>query len=247
MMNKILLIAASLNIIIAQNYNELFQIANNHYNADDFTQAISSYEEILARVEHEDVYYNLGNAYYRNGDIGNSIWAFEKAKILDPRDLDIDFNLHYLKTLVRDRIIPPDDLYILSLYNAMIEKFTLFDLLGMVGIFFLLFGMKYIMNYFSIITNRVNSVSGYMLFAFIFIFSWMGFDKYWSISDRSYAVILPTAIDVRSAPIMRGENVVFRIHEGTKVEIQDSQIGWSEIILLDGKKGWIPANKLREI
>ena len=247
MMNKILFILTSLNIIMAQDYNELFQVANNHYIDDDFTQAISLYEEILSSAEHEDVYYNLGNAYYRHGAIGNSIWAFEKAKILDPRDLDIDFNLRYLKTLVRDRIIPPDDLYILSLYNAMIEKFTLFDLLGMVGIFFLLFGIRYVMNYFSIITNRVNSALGYVLFVFIFIFSWMAFDKYWSISDRSYAVVLPTAIDVRSAPIMRGENVVFRIHEGTKVEIQDSQIGWSEIILLDGKKGWIPANKLREI
>ena len=247
MMNKIVFIAASLNTIFAQGYNELFQVGNNHYIADDFIQAISTYEEVLASVEHEDIYYNLGNAYYRNGDIGNSIWAFEKAHILAPRDSDIDFNLHYLKTLVRDRIIPPDDLYILSLYNSMIEKFTLYDLLGMVGIFFLLFGIKYVMNYFSIITNRINSALGYVLFILIFISSWMTFDKYWSISDRSYAIVLTTAVDVRSAPIMRGENVVFRIHEGTKVEIQNSQIGWTEIILLDGKKGWIPANKLREI
>ena len=81
----------------------------------------------------------------------------------------------------------------------------------------------------------------------IFIFSWMSFDKYWSISDNSYAIVLSTAINVRSAPIMRGENDVFRIHEGTKVEILDTQIGWSEIILLDGKKGWIPTKELREI
>ena len=68
-----------------------------------------------------------------------------------------------------------------------------------------------------------------------------------SIPLAIYAIVLSTAINVRSAPIMRGENVVFRIHEGTKVEILDTQIGWSEIILLDGKKGWIPSKELREI
>ena len=64
----------------------------------------------------------------------------------------------------------------------------------------------------------------------------MVLDKYWSVSDRSYGIVLAPAVDVRSAPVMRGQNVVFRIHEGTKVEIQNSELGWNEIILLDGKK-----------
>ena len=75
----------------------------------------------------------------------------------------------------------------------------------------------------------------------------MALDKYWDVSDKNHGIIIASAVDVRSSPLDRGENVVFRIHEGTKVEILDTQIGWSEIILLDGKKGWIPSKELREI
>ena len=75
----------------------------------------------------------------------------------------------------------------------------------------------------------------------------MVLDKYWSVSDKSYGIVLVPAVDVRSAPVMRGQNVVFRIHEGTKVEIQNSELGWNEIILLDGKKGWILSEDIKEL
>ena len=246
-MKKILKFSILFNLVFSQNYNSLFKEGNSNYKSENFAQAIINYEEILQHAEHENIYYNLGNAYYRNGDIGNSIWALEKAYILDPRDSDINFNLKYLRSMVRDRIIPPDDLYILSFYRKIIEKFTLIDLLAIVGFFLFLFSIRFVMHSFSYISKRINSFLTYLLMVIIFMFSWMSFDKYWSISDNSYAVVISTAINVRSAPIMRGENVVFRIHEGTKVEILDTQIGWSEIILLDGKKGWIPSNELREI
>ncbi|MBD01517.1 MAG: hypothetical protein CMG45_00470 [Candidatus Marinimicrobia bacterium] len=246
-MKKLLIFSVLLNLVFSQGYDSLFKEGNSNYKSENFVQAIFNYEKILEHVEHENIYYNLGNAYYRNGDIGNSIWALEKAYILDPRDSDINFNLKYLRSMVMDRIIPPDDLYILSLYKKTIEKLRLIDLLGIVGFFLLLFSIRFAMHYFSYISKRINSILSYLLMVTIFTSSWMAFDKYWSISDNSYAIVLSTAIDVRSAPIMRGENVVFRIHEGTKVEIQDTQIGWSEIILLDGKKGWIPSKQLREI
>ena len=72
-------------------------------------------------------------------------------------------------------------------------------------------------------------------------------DKYWDVSDQHEGIIIASAIDVRSSPIARGENVVFRIHEGTKVEITTSQPGWFEIILLDGKKGWVSAEEVRTL
>ena len=134
-MKKILKFSILFNLVFSQNYNSLFKEGNSNYKSENFSQAIINYEEILQHVEHENIYYNLGNAYYRNGDIGNSIWALEKAYILDPRDSDINFNLKYLRSMVRDRIIPPDDLYILSFYRKIIEKFTLIDLLAIVGFF----------------------------------------------------------------------------------------------------------------
>ena len=72
-------------------------------------------------------------------------------------------------------------------------------------------------------------------------------DKYWKLSSQSQAIVIAPKVDVRSAPIERGENVVFRIHEGTKLDIKNTQAGWYEIILLDGKKGWLVSDKVRKL
>ena len=69
-------------------------------------------------------------------------------------------------------------------------------------------------------------------------------DKFWEISDKSEGVIILPIVNVRSAPIDRDEKIIFRIHEGLKVDIVQSQPGWFEIILLDGKKGWISHKSL---
>ena len=72
-------------------------------------------------------------------------------------------------------------------------------------------------------------------------------DKYWELSDREEGVVVSPVVNVRSAPVDRDEKVIFRIHEGLKVDIAQSQPGWYEIILLDGKKGWIPYNSLLKL
>ena len=189
----------------------------------------------------------MGNAYFRNGDIGKSVWAFEKAFILDPRDPDIKFNLDYLRSLVRDRIIAPKDLFLLSMYKKTIEKFTLSDLLFISGALLLLLSIIYFLVEFSYLSKKISKYLKYFSTAALIFFAWMVLDKYWSVSDRSYGIVLAPAVDVRSAPVMRGQNVVFRIHEGTKVEIQNSELGWNEIILLDGKKGWILSEDIKEL
>ena len=72
-------------------------------------------------------------------------------------------------------------------------------------------------------------------------------DKYWIVSDKKSGVVISIESNIRSSPINRGENIVFLIHEGTKIEIITEESGWYEIVLLDGKKGWIPMNEVRTI
>ena len=233
--------------VICQEYRSKFIDANEHFSAQEYLLAIEIYEEILINAEHQDVYYNLGNAYYRVGDIGNSIWAYEKALKLSPRDSDINFNINYLRTMVRDKIIPPTDMYLISLYKSLVLKFTINDLILFIGLLFLFLSVKYILNFYTNAINPFNVIINYTTIAFIVTLSLMTLDKYWHASDKYLGVIVVSAVDVRSSPLNRGENVIFRIHEGTKVEIQNFQSGWSEIILLDGKKGWVPSKDIREI
>jgi len=76
---------------------------------------------------------------------------------------------------------------------------------------------------------------------------WVSVDKYWKFTDINEAIVISTSVDVRSAPIQRGENVVFRVHEGTKAQITAVESGWYEIILLDGKKGWLSTQDMRKL
>ena len=100
---------------------------------------------------------------------------------------------------------------------------------------------------FTSILKPINHFINYIALLLIIFYFWMALDKYWDVSDKNHGIIITSAVDVRSSPLDRGENVVFRIHEGTKVEIHNLQAGWSEIMLLDGKKGWIFSKDIRNI
>jgi len=221
--------------------------ANEHYSMEEYSAAIEIYEDIIKSIQHENIYYNLGNSYFRIGDIGNSIWAYEKALELSPRDSDVNFNIKYLRSIVRDKILPPDDMYLISFYKSILLKFSLHDILLIIGFIFLFLSLKYVLNKFSGIMKPVNNLINYLALLVIILFCWMALDKYWDASDKYHGIITASAINVRSSPLDRAENVVFRIHEGTKVEIHNIQSGWSEIMLLDGKKGWVFSKDIRKI
>tara|TARA_B110000914_G_C15052444_1_gene260291 strand:- start:182 stop:493 length:312 start_codon:yes stop_codon:yes gene_type:complete len=103
------------------------------------------------------------------------------------------------------------------------------------------------MKSYFLISEKINSIFNTFLIGCLMLLAWMSLDKYWSFSDTNEAIVISTSVDVRSAPIERGENVVFRIHEGTKVQITTIESSWYEIILLDGKKGWVSTQNMRKL
>ena len=214
---------------------------------EQYHQAANYYENLSEKVEHENLYLNLGNAYFRMGEVGHAVWAYEKGHALSPRDGDINYNLSYVRSQVRDRIQAPDDLFFLAFYRSILEKLTILDLIKLGGLLFIGLGGLYVLRLNGTISEKLGGILNSILLVSVVIAGWIMLDKYWDVSDEQEGIIIASAIDVRSSPIARGENVVFRIHEGTKVEITTSQPGWFEIILLDGKKGWVPAEEVRTL
>ena len=214
---------------------------------EQYHQAANYYENLSEKVEHENLYLNLGNAYFRMGEVGHAVWAYEKGHALSPRDGDINYNLSYVRSQVRDRIQAPDDLFFLAFYRSILEKLTILDLIKLGGLLFIGLGGIYVLRLNGTISEKLGGILNSILLVSIVTAGWIMLDKYWDVSDEQEGIIIASAIDVRSSPIARGENVVFRIHEGTKVEITTSQPGWFEIILLDGKKGWVPAEEVRTL
>lgn len=236
-----------LSLSLSQNADSLFQLGNYYYENEQYENAVKNFEQLEKDFNHEYLYLNLGNSYYRMGEIGNAVWAYEKAHTISPRDQDIIYNLNFVRSQVKDRIVPPDSFFLFSVYKAALDKTTILDIIIIGGFLLITISLIYLIKSYLFINEKIKIFFNYALTLCLSILIWMSFDKYWRISDINEAIVISTSIDVRSAPIARGENVLFIIHEGTKAQITASETGWYEILLLDGKKGWVNNQYMRKI
>ena len=103
-----LILMLSTGIVYSQDNNtQLWEKANAFYTTGDYQQAISNYEQILRTgQESAKLYFNLGNAYYKAGNMNHAILNFERAKVLEPNDENIDFNIKMANQFVVTSIEP---------------------------------------------------------------------------------------------------------------------------------------------
>ncbi|NOZ75524.1 MAG: tetratricopeptide repeat protein, partial [FCB group bacterium] len=115
--NKLLLIAGISGILLGTTAKpeSQFAMANRAMQEERYAEAAQGYEALLSQgLEHPDLYYNLGNAYYRLGFVGKAVWAYEKGRQFAPRDPDINYNLELVNARVPDRIELPDTIFIVQ-------------------------------------------------------------------------------------------------------------------------------------
>ena len=224
--------------------DSLFSIGNRYFSIEKYDYALDAYLAILEKVENPDLYFNIGNTYYRQGNLGQAIWAYEKGIQLSPLHKDLKYNLDFVNARVKDRIEVPKGILFIEMYRTIKRNVNLNDLLLWGGIMMLLASFATFFKVFNILDNIFAYRMTVILFIFSLLLHMIALDKYWEISDKNEGIIISSIVNVRSAPIDRDEKIIFRIHEGLKVDIVQSQPGWFEIILLDGKKGWIEHQSL---
>jgi len=94
-------------VVHASGEKTLLEEANRHYVAQEYREAAEKYEQILASgKESAEVYFNLGNACFKNGEHVKAILNYERAKLLAPQNEDIDFNLRIANQFVVDNLEP---------------------------------------------------------------------------------------------------------------------------------------------
>ncbi len=226
--------------------DSLYKIGNQAMLQENFETAIENYIQILNQGNnHPDLYYNIGNAYYRLNQIGNAVWAYEKGLQVAPRDKDLQFNLSLANARVRDRIAIPETMLLLEQYRALKKSTTLVDIVLIAAAILMLGAFVYFLKKYY----RWQSIWISRLIITLFITSLfvhlVALDKYYEISDTKEVIIVQSKVEIYSAPFDRREMVLFRLHEGVKAEITQEQQDWIEIILIDGKKGWIQLEKVR--
>ena len=232
--------------VFSKDFDENFYKANNYYNNSKYLESINVYESILAGGwESSNLYYNLGNSYFRQNQIGQSIWAYNKALKMDPRNEDLIKNLSIAEAKIKDRIILPDEFYFVKVYGNFKSRYTLKEWLLAGGIIVLFTVVSFLISEFQILNNwKIVRVVKILMLLTVMIHL-VTLDKFFDDNDDKLGIIIDNQVKAYSGPFYGDNSVLFNINEGTEVMIKQNQKNWTEIILLDGKRGWITSNKIR--
>tara|TARA_B110000263_G_C15309910_1_gene512472 strand:+ start:2052 stop:2795 length:744 start_codon:yes stop_codon:yes gene_type:complete len=232
--------------IFSQGLDENFYSGNQLYNNSRYLDAIEIYEQILSGGwESSNLYYNLGNSYFRQNKIGQSIWAYHKAIKLNPRDLGISHNLEIANARIKDRIILPDEFYLLDLYMWIKSRYTLSEWMMIGSITLLLAVFLFVISQVYLFNNYVLEKIILLLIVFVLIEHGIILDRFFDENDNKLGIIIDNEVNAYSGPFYGDNSILFKINEGTKVQIGKNQKSWLEIILLDGNRGWIRLEKIR--
>ena len=228
--------------------HKLFNEANDLFISKKYKKSIELYEKIIdSGQENSTVFYNLGNAYYRSGFIGHAIWAYKHANKFSPRDKDIIHNLKIAEAKKIDRINSPPLFILHDFYRKIKSSMTMFELILVGGILFFIFSLLWIMQIFSGKKNVLSKGIFQILLTFIVIVHTVILDMAFERKRISNEAIIVEKSDAQSGPFLGDNKVLFQINEGSVVEVLEEKNNRSEIILIDGKKGWILSNALRKM
>ena len=222
---------------------EIFQQGNRLYQEEDFPGAIEAYEAVRsAGYEGAALHYNLGNAHFKAGDLGRAILEWERALVLAPGDEDALANLELARSITADAIEPLPTFWLLSAVSWWVHWLPRGVLILFVGGAWLAAGAGVIARVWSKRPD-VRWAASWVAVTAAAIFVLFGanlFVRELGVGRAERAVILVDAVQVRSAPAEDDDLTVFEIHEGTRVRIEQRTGEWTEVVLDDGKVGWVP-------
>lgn len=233
----------------AQSANELFKKGNKLYTEQDYDAAIEAYEAVVeSGMESSDLYFNLGNCYYKLNKIAPSIYNYEKALKIDPNNEDAQNNLSYAKRMSIDVIEELPKTFLQRFSENVIMKLT-YDQWAVIGVVAASLVALFFLLYFFSTTTRKKFVffNLSLLMALVLIVTTIfAFSNFDTVKKNRQAIIFAAKSEVKNAPMVSSE-LVFELHEGTKVVILDNLDNWVKIKLADGKIGWISQTDLKEI
>ena len=245
-MRKIFLILISFYFAsISLASNTLFKQANDLYLQEKYENAILLYDSIQkSGFESADLYYNMGNTYYKLQDWPQSILYFERALKLNRNHEDARFNLDLAQLKIVDKIEAIPSLFIEKWYNSFIYIFIIdtWAILCIVLLWlsFLVFTIKKLLFY-KFPKNLFTILFVLTILSFVFANS-----NFKQIIQQKNAIIFSSSVVVKSAPSYNS-NDLFSLHAGSKIHILDQIGDWIHISVVNGNKGWMLKENCIEI
>lgn len=228
---------------------EAIKEAESAYTKEDYKKAIKLYEGLLETYgESADIYYNLGNAYYKSNQVAPAILNYERALLLDPGDGDIRFNLQMARQKAIDKIEPVGEFFLYRWFDQLQNRGAA-DSWAKAGIVcFLLFIGCLAMFFFSkwMRLKKVSFYAGLCCLVLVILFNLFAHNQKKELVNRQDAIVFAPTVTVKSSPDASGTDL-FILHEGTKVSVKSKLGEWSEIEMEDGNVGWMPSKDIEVI
>jgi tetratricopeptide (TPR) repeat protein len=227
----------------------LFEEGNTLYNQGKYAEAVEKYEVLLdSDVYSAELYFNLGNAHYKLNNIAPSIYYFEKALQIQPNDKEVLTNLGFARNMTIDAITKVPEVGFARIFNNIINATTsdVWSKIAVAGV--LLFVFLFLFYHFAQATLQkrlafVVSLLCLMTAGFSLI---MAFQKENLENKNNPAIVFAQESAVKVDPNGASEEL-FRLHEGTKVQILETYNAWSKIEIADKTTGWIPSEDIKAL
>lgn len=245
----ILLFAIGLGSLYA-NPEKLYADANQAHRDGNYKEAILLFEQLI--TEHNliapELYYNLGNAYYKLTDYPNAILNYERALKLKPGDEDVKFNLGLANQKIEDRIEPVPQIFYVTWFKTVRNLIALDTwsilFLSLLALSAITWGVYFLH------TRRSARVAGFYSGISLLVLAIVSLCLAFSLNKDSRiqqdAIVFSSSVSVKSSPSDAGTGI-FVLHAGTKVSIHDRLGDWVKVRVADGNEGWMQIGELEII
>jgi hypothetical protein len=226
-----------------------FEKGNVLYQKGQYEQAIQAYESVLdSHQQSADLYFNLGNCYYKLNKVAPSIYNYEKALVLAPEDVDITNNLKFAQKLTIDEVKEVPKVGFAKLLRDFTGMYH-YNTWAWISIVFGLMFLGFFIGYYFSLAAVLKRIFFFGMFVWVlFLLVSVGaaiFERNHFVTDRP-AIVFAEVIEVKSEP-QKASPATFVLHEGTKVFVKEILGKWKKIELTDGTEGWIESEAIKEV
>jgi tetratricopeptide (TPR) repeat protein len=225
--------------------DSMFAAANKLYSEGKYDQAVDMYEAILANDnESSYLYYNLGNAYFKQNNLAAAILNYERAYKLNPSDEDINHNLTIARTQIVDKFETVPEVFFITAFRKIKSMFAantwgtlafvLFAAVLVLALLFLFAGSLFVrrLSFWLACVVLLMSISCKLIES--------------NLRKDNSAIVFAPVLTAKTSPDDSGKDM-FLLHEGTKVRIRETFNEWTKIQLPNGEQGWVVSEAIKVI
>jgi tetratricopeptide (TPR) repeat protein len=238
------------NVLIAQDEaRQDFDAGNQAYQSENYEGALEKYLAAAQETRSFELYYNLGNTYFKLDSLGRAILYFERAREINPESEDLAINLQIARQQLVDRIEPLPSLGVNDFWDRITaeSRIPLYTVLIIAGLFLSA------LIYFIMLLLRKNReaikplrVVFILTLAFSIVCFLLGFSADQKSSKGKSAIVMSQSVKVRPAA-KENKEALFTLHEGTKVIVTEREGDWVRVQIANGSIGWLRSNALETI